>query len=233
MREVRDRNRKIGLGLMGVHEWLLQRGYSYEVTPELKQWLEVYRDESERAAREHCDRFYISHPKKFRAVAPAGTLSILASTTSGIEPLFAVAYKRRYLVDGTKWRFQYVIDSTAKRLIEEYGVSPERIETSYSLASRPEQRIKFQADIQDYVDLGISSTINLPEWGTELNNEDTCKELSNSILKYSHRLRGITCFPSGSRGFQPLTEVSYEEAIHNEGIVFAEENTCSGGVCGI
>lgn len=78
IKEVREKNRNIGLGLMGVHEWLLQRGYDYEVTEELKSWLEVYRDESERAAREHCDRFYISHPKKFRAIAPAGTIGILA-----------------------------------------------------------------------------------------------------------------------------------------------------------
>lgn len=70
--EVRERNRKLGLGLMGIHEWLLKKGYGYEVVPELKQWLEVYKNESERSAKVHCDRFYISHPKKFRAIAPAG-----------------------------------------------------------------------------------------------------------------------------------------------------------------
>ena len=233
VKDVRDRNRKIGLGLMGIHEWLLKRGYAYEVVPELKEWLEVYKSESERAANEHCDRFYLSHPKKYRAIAPAGTLSILSSTSSGIEPLFAVAYKRRYLVDGTKWKYQYVVDSTAKRLIEEYGINPESIETSYSLARNPEQRIKMQHGIQSYVDMGISSTINLPEWGSEFNNEDTTRDLGEIILKYCSGLRGITCFPSGSRGFQPLTEVPYEEAIQNAGIVFAEENTCSGGICSI
>ena len=46
--EVRRKNRRLGLGLMGIHEWLLKRGESYEVTPELRQWLEVYREESER-----------------------------------------------------------------------------------------------------------------------------------------------------------------------------------------
>lgn len=231
VKEVRDRNRKIGLGLMGIHEWLLKRNYQYEVNDELRTWLEVYKSESERAANEHCDRFYLSHPKKYRAIAPAGTLSILSSTSSGIEPLFAVAYKRRYLVDGTKWKYQYVVDSTAKRLIEEYGISSEKIETSYSLAASPERRIQFQSGVQDYVDMGISSTINLPEWGSELNNEDTVRVLSDTILRYAPRLRGITCFPSGSRGFQPLTEVPYEEAVQNAGIVFAEENTCSGSVC--
>lgn len=234
VREVREKNRKIGLGLMGIHEWLLKRGYAYEVNDELKQWLEVYRDESERSAKEHCDRFYLSHPKKFRAIAPAGTIGILASTTTGIEPLYAVAYKRRYLEGGSRWKYEYVVEATADRLIREYGIDPCKIETSQTLASDPERRIKFQADIQDYVDMGISSTINLPAWGTDLNNENTAKGLAETIAKYCHRLRGLTTFPDGSRGGQPLTAVPYEDAISRRGVVYDEtEETCVGGVCGI
>ena len=103
--KVREKNRRLGLGLMGIHEWLLQRGQKYEVTDELKQWLEVYRDESKRSADEHCDRFYISRPVAYRAIAPTGTIGILSSTTTGVEPLFAVAYKRRYLTNGTQWKY--------------------------------------------------------------------------------------------------------------------------------
>lgn len=75
---VREKNRRLGLGLMGIHEWLLQRQQRYEVTPELHEWLAVYRDESKRAADEHCDRFYISRPVAYRAIAPTGTIGILA-----------------------------------------------------------------------------------------------------------------------------------------------------------
>jgi ribonucleoside-diphosphate reductase alpha chain len=234
VKEVREKNRKIGLGLMGMHEWLLKRGYTYEVTPELHKWMEVYRDESERAAREHCDRFYLSHPKKFRAIAPAGTIGILASTTTGIEPLFAVAYKRRYLEGGTKWKYQYVIDATAERIISETGVDPDSIETAQSLVNDPEKRIKFQADIQDYVDMSISSTINLPEWGTKYNNEDTARKLADTLATYCTRLRGITVYPDGSRGGQPITPVPYETAHSKRGVIFDEtEERCQGGVCGI
>jgi ribonucleoside-diphosphate reductase alpha chain len=203
---------------MGVHEWLLQRGERYEVTEELKGWLEVYRTESERSANEHCDRFYISRPKKYRAVAPAGTIGILASTTTGIEPLYAVSYKRRYLDGGTRWKYQYVIDSTAKRIIETYGVKPDEIETAASLATTPEQRIRFQYEIQKYVDMAISSTLNLPEWGSKLNNPDTANDLANILLRYCHGLRGITVYPDGSRGGQPLTTVPYEDALKHHGI---------------
>ena len=230
---VREKNRKIGLGLMGVHEWLLQRGYNYEMVPELQTWLQLYKDESERSANEHCDRFFISKPKRYRAIAPAGTIGILASTTTGIEPLYAVAYKRRYLEGGTRWKYQYVIDSTSQRLIDQYGLDPQQIETSTTLAISPEQRIKFQYEVQKYVDMAISSTLNLPEWGSEYNNESTSTELANTILKYCHGLRGLTVYPDGSRGGQPLTSVPYEEAVKHKGIVFAEENTCAGGVCSV
>ena len=232
--DVREKNRKIGLGLMGIHEWLLKRGYSYEVNDELKLWLEVYRGESERSAREHCDRFYLNHPKKFRAIAPAGTIGILAGTTTGIEPLFAASYKRRYLHNGTHWKFEYVIDPTAELVANTSGIDPDKFETALTLAETPERRIRFQADIQDYVDMGISSTINLPAFGTDLNNPDTSKALAETIAKYCHRLRGLTVYPDGSRGGQPLTPVPYEKAKSSKGVVYDEEPvSCKGGVCGV
>jgi ribonucleoside-diphosphate reductase alpha chain len=234
---VREKNRRLGLGLMGIHEWLLQRGQKYEVTDELKQWLEVYRDESKRAADEHCDRFFISRPVAYRAIAPTGTIGILASTTTGIEPLFAVAYKRRFLTDGTKWKYSYVVDATADRLIKEYGLKPENIDTAYKLSHNYEQRIKFQADIQDYVDMSISSTINLPAWGSKGNSESDVERFAGTLAQYAPRLRGFTCYPDGSRGGQPITECDYETAIANKGTVFEEHDICDisghGGSCGV
>lgn len=235
--KVREKNRRLGLGLMGIHEWLLQRGQQYEVTDELHKWLSVYQTESVRAANEHCDRFYISRPVAYRAIAPTGTIGILASTTTGIEPLFAVAYKRRYLTDGTKWKYEYVVDNTASRLIQEYGLNPDEIDTAYKLSHDYERRIKFQADIQDYVDMSISSTINLPAWGTDENNESRVGSFTEVLSKYAPRLRGFTCYPDGSRGGQPITECSYDEAMKHKGTVFTEHDVCDisghGGSCGV
>lgn len=235
--KVREKNRRLGLGLMGIHAWLLQRGTGYEVTPELHEWLKVYKDESERAANEHCERLYISKPVAYRAIAPTGSIGILAGTTTGIEPLFAVAYKRRYLTDGTKWKYEYVVDSTADQLIKEYGLDPSKIETAQSLSSNFERRISFQADIQDYVDMSISSTINLPEWGSKQNNESRVLEFASILSKYAPRLRGFTAYPDGSRGGQPLTPVDYTEAVKHKGVVFAENDICEiggkGGSCGV
>jgi ribonucleoside-diphosphate reductase alpha chain len=233
--KVREKNRRLGLGLMGIHSWLLQRGEGYEVTPELHKWLKVYKDESERSANEHCNHLFISKPAAYRAIAPTGTIGILAGTTTGIEPLFATAYKRRYLTDGTKWKYEYVVDTTANILIQQYGLDPDKIETAYKLSHDYEKRIRFQADIQDYIDMSISSTINLPSWGTAENNDSNISKFASILSKYAPRLRGFTCYPDGSRGGQPLTEVDYYEALKHKGVTFEEniERACSGGICGV
>jgi ribonucleoside-diphosphate reductase alpha chain len=235
--KVREKNRRLGLGLMGIHEWLLKRKSSYEVTPELHIWLKEYKDGSESAANNHCDRLFVSRPAAYRAIAPTGSIGILAGTTTGIEPLFSVAYKRRYLTDGTKWRYEYVVDSTADLLIKEYDLAPESIDTAYKLSHNYEQRIKFQADVQDYVDMSISSTINLPSWNAKGNEESSVGVFASILAKYASRLRGFTCYPDGSRGGQPLTEVPYEEAMKHKGVIFEEHDICDisgkGGSCGV
>ena len=232
VRQVREKNRRLGLGLMGIHEWLLQREAKYEVTEELHQWLAVYAHESEAAANEHCDRFYISRPVAYRAIAPTGTIGILAGTTTGIEPVYAVAYKRRYMVDGNRWRAQFMVDATAETLVNN-GIAPDAIESAVELAADPERRIQFQADVQDYVDMGISSTLNLPAWGSDLNNEDKVDDFAAIVARYAPRLRGLTFYPDGSRGGQPIVPISYEEAHSKRNVVIEENDACAGGVCGI
>ena len=231
---VRTKNRRLGLGLMGVHEWLLQRGKPYAPDHELWQWLEVYK-KSTKIAREWADDLGISRPKKTRAIAPCGTIAIVAETTSGIEPVFCVAYKRRYL-KGSSWHYQYVIDPTARRLIAG-GVRPEAIEDAYDLAANVERRVEFQAWIQQSVDHGISSTINLPHWGSEFNNSGTVRSFGDMLIDYLPKLRGITCYPDGARSGQPLEPVTYEEALECTGVDLVEEvaDVCDitkGGSCG-
>jgi len=238
--QVRAKNRRLGLGLMGLHEWLMKRGMPYEVTPELHRWLKVYEAQSDETGNKFADALGISRPVAKRAIAPTGTIGILAGTTTGIEPLFAVAYKRRYL-KGTRWHYQYVVDGTAQELIQLYGVNPDEIESAVDLAADYEKRIKFQADIQDYVDQSISSTINLPSWGSSLNNPDTVLPFARTLASYAHRLRGFTVYPDGARGGQPLTSVKYSEAVEKLGEEFEEavethdicDITNRGGSCGV
>jgi ribonucleoside-diphosphate reductase alpha chain len=239
--KTREKNRRLGLGLMGMHEWLIKKGYRYEVTPELHQWLSVYRGVSDRVSVSSADALGISRPVANRAIAPTGSIGILAGTSTGVEPIFAVAYKRRYLKNGNRWHYQYVVDSAAQELIDMYGADPNKIESALDLAEDYERRMRFQADVQDYVDMSISSTINLPSWGSKLNNEDTVNDFADTLARYAHRLRGFTCYPDGSRGGQPLVSVPYSEAVDKLGTEFEEHvethDICdisgTGGSCGV
>jgi len=232
--DVRQRNSRLGLGLMGMHEWLLKRGHKYEVNEDLTEWLRVWRAMSDRTAKDMANEWHMVNPKGVRAIAPTGTISILAGTTSGIEPVYSVAFKRRYLTEGTKWKHEFVVDGTAQTLID-MGIKPTKIESAVDLAADPERRIKFQHDVQKYVDQAISSTINLPQWGSDLNNEDLIPKYAGWIKKYAKGLRGLTVYPDGSRGGQPITAVPYEEAMNKRGTIFEDhtEDQCLSGVCGI
>ena len=237
--EVREKNRRLGLGLMGLHEWLIKRNEKYEVTEELHKWLGIYSGVSDTVSHLFADVLSVSRPVANRAIAPTGSIAILAGTSSGIEPLYAVAYKRRYLKGNKRWHYQYVVDSTAQEMVELYGVNPNSIESALDLAEDYERRIKFQFDIQKYVDMSISSTINLPKWGTKTNNPDTVKPFAQTLAKYAHGLRGFTCYPDGARGGQPLVHCSYKEAVDKLGEEFEEsveahdicEISGHGGVC--
>jgi len=231
----REKNRRLGLGLMGIHEWLIKRGERYEVTPELHQWLAVYRGVSDDTSKRWANTMGVSVPVANRAIAPTGTIGMVAGTTTGIEPVYAVAYKRRYLKN-KRWHYQYEIDTAARNLIEETGCDPSKVESAIDLASDYERRIKFQADVQDYVDMAISSTINLPPRADQSFSAD---EFSSVLASYASRLRGFTCYPDGSRGGQPLTSVPYEEAIKALGTEYEEHmvynDVCDitgGGYCG-
>lgn len=232
VREVGNRNNRIGLGLGGMHEWLMRHRNDYEVTPTMHEWLSVYRDQSDASSRRYADRLSVVEPKGKRAIAPNGTIGIVAETTTGIEPLFCAAYKRRYFKDG-QWHYQYVVDGSVKRLLDD-DIPLELIERNDAYALGFEQRIKFQADVQDYVDMSISSTSNMAPWGSESNNEGNVQEKADILYKYAPRLRGFTCYPDGCRGGQPLTKVSVEQAMAEEGHVFIEEvRECTNGVCGL
>jgi len=231
--EIRRKNRRLGLGLMGLHEWLLKKGKRYEIDKELEEYLKIYAT-SGHSAGHYAELWNLSVPIKTRAIAPTGTIGIVAETTTGIEPLFCVAYKRRYL-KGSVIHYQYVIDPSAQRLISE-GVKPDLIEDAYTLAEDVERRVAFQAWVQQFVDHSISSTINLPEWGSELNNDGEVRKFGTMLMKYLPKLRGVTVYPDGARGGQPLTPVKYSTAVNHVGEVFMEQaDVCDiskGGSCG-
>lgn len=228
--EVRERNRRLGLGFMGLHEWLLVRGKPYGPDEELDSWLAAWADTTENTARREAARLGLSTPVKTRAIAPTGTIGIIAETTTGIEPIFCKAFKRRYLGPDQRWLHQFVVDPTAKRLVGQ-GVDPDDIEDAYVLSFQLGRRLDMQAFVQRHVDHGISSTINLPR-PLEPGHEQ--REFGEMLYDRLPRLRGVTCYPDGARGGQPLEAVGYDYALRQEGVVFeSDEAACVGGLCGV
>ncbi|MHB8503145.1 MAG: hypothetical protein ACYDHE_19660 [Candidatus Acidiferrales bacterium] len=231
--QVRSKNRRLGLGLMGLHEWLLTQGKLYGPDAELGKYLEIYAH-ADSFAKTYAKEWEISTPVKTRAVAPVGTIGIIGETTTGIEPIYCSAYKRRYL-KGSAWYYEMVVDPTAKRFADQ-GVNVDAIEDAYKLAGDVERRVAFQAWVQGYVDHSISSTVNLPAWGTNLNNEEKAQDFGNILLRHLPKLRGITVYPDGARAGQPINPVHLSEALGHEGEVFEEAgDACEasrGGECG-
>lgn len=228
--ETRTKNRRLGLGLMGIYEWLAVRGKPYAADTELEKWLEVYATSTDIAGAA-ADLLGVSRPIKTRAIAPTGTIGIIAETTTGLEPPYGLAYKRRYL-KGTEWFFQYVVEPMAKMFADK-GVDVDSLETAFSLAQTPEKRLAFQAWLQKFVDHGISSTVNLPSKDQQ---SFTTAEFGTTLMEYLPQLRGVTVYPDGARGGQPLTVVPYSEAADWEGYEYEEwsnENACAGGTCGL
>jgi ribonucleoside-diphosphate reductase alpha chain len=88
-----------------------------------------------------------------------------------------------------------------------------------------------QAWMQKFVDMGVSSTINLPHPITDEVEIDSTKE---TLLKYLPELRGITFYPNGARGGQPLVPSTYDVAMEHGNKVFEEDSelSCRNGVCG-
>lgn len=143
-------------------------------------------------------------------VAPTGTLSMLAQTSSGIEPVFMTDYKRRRKLNtsdteekvdfiddtGDKWQEFTVYHHNLKKWMEVSGEkSIEKSPYYKSTASEIdwEQRVKMQAVVQKYVTHSISSTINLP-------NDVSVEQVSNIYLEsWRKGLKGITVYRDGSR----------------------------------
>lgn len=234
--EVREKNRRLGLGLIGVHEFCMKHGTRYG-TPESFEALQPYMDQYARAlefAWDWQDHYGLSHSKGATAIAPNGTIGIIAESTPSGDPLFSAAERRRVKhanVSGhDRWTEHVVVDPVAKRLVAE-GVDPDLIEDAYVLSYDPERRLAMTAFLQDYTDHAISGTVNLPAPITE---SPDVADFGDSLMKFLPRLRGITFYPDGARAGQPRTSVPLDWALQHEGTVFeGNEETCIGGACGV
>jgi ribonucleoside-diphosphate reductase alpha chain len=235
MRQVALNNMRLGVGFFGLHNWLLNRGYPYEWNSELAEWINQFKDMSRFYADKYAAKFGFARPIAVNAVAPTGSISRVAGgVSSGCEPIYSAAYLWRYQ-DGNERKEQITIDPYVFQLVQSGKVNPyEPFTDALSLAT-PEgfkHRVEMQANIQQYTDNAISSTINLPQWNTPGNDASTLEYYKSVILEYMPLLRGCTIYPNGARSGQPLTPVSLVDALQSNGYTIdSEYSNCNSGLC--
>ena len=163
--------------------------------------------------------------------APTGTISMVHGTSTGIEPIFAPMYMRRYR-EGNTWRETLVLDPMFKDALVS-GKDASHIVGAYDIT--PEEHMAVQAVIQRHIDNAVSKTINLP-------NVTDSKEIAKLALKYAPYLKGTTVYRAGSRGEEPLRAIPLtQENIQMAKDLIAKEQVESsmavesckiGGECG-
>ena len=131
------------------------------------------------------------------ALAPTGTISLLADYTSAIEPLFAKAMIRHDRVSDRMY-----IHPKYQEFIETGEEIPDWFVDSFDL--EPKHHFELQVACQKYCDASVSKTINLPNTTTE-------EDLSSLLLEYIYDLKGVTVYRDGSREGQILNKISDKE----------------------
>ena len=161
------------------------------------------------------------------ALAPTGTISLLADYTSAIEPLFAKAMRRSDRVSDR----MYIHPRYQEMIVNGQDI-PEWFVDTFDLT--PKDHFEMQVACQKYCDASVSKTINLPK-------ETTKEDLSNLLLEYTRDLKGVTVYRDGSREGQILNRVPEEEVrkyiltdtLEVEDHLEEEQVQCATGTCEI
>jgi len=151
------------------------------------------------------------------AMAPTGTISLLADVTSGIEPLMYKAYRR--------------VDRVSERTYIHPMYEEAKDESWYvdSTDLSPEDHINMQIAVQKYTDGAVSKTIVVP-------NDYDVNDLSAILLESMDDLKGVTVYREGSREGQIITPLTSEE-VTSELVRKAdrrsdvEDHKCASGAC--
>jgi ribonucleoside-diphosphate reductase alpha chain len=251
---VTKESRRIGLGVMGLHDYLMAKEVRYgseKSIYEIDRLFKFIRDTAylasidlakEKGAFPQYSRtefnkasFVRKLPAKIRmylkenairnctilSAPPTGTTSLLPEVSSGIEPVFSLAYKRK---DRVSERV-YIHPRMREWLATGAKSKPEWLVDVADLV--PEDHLDVQIAVQKYIDSAASKTINCPK-GT------TAKKLSALLLEYIHDLKGVTVYIDGSKEGQVLNPMSVAQArnhLDTEQMADEEGVQCARGQC--
>jgi len=235
-------NRKIGLGVMGWADLLLQLGIPYDsdealaLADEIMAFISKTANAAsvtlakERGPFPRWQMENIYHPGEHTprrnatvtTVAPTGTISLIANCSSGIEPIYSIAY-RRLSFESDEMRFVHPMfeeyaraegfysEALLEQLLEKGSLhelpevpaaAKKLFVTTHDIA--PEWHVKMQAVFQKHIDAAVSKTINFPK-DASVEDVRTAYELA-----YALGCKGITIYRDGSRDRQVLSTQAAE-----------------------
>lgn len=228
-------NRKIGLGVMGWADMLLYLGIPYDselATGLAEKVMGFIRETARHASTELAKKRGVfpnfpgsiydrpGMPKVRNAttttIAPTGTISLIAGASSGIEPLFSIAFTRRQagaimldvnpiferVAERAGFASPEIMEQVAERgNLAGLEVIPETVRAVFVTAHQvtPEWHVRMQAAFQKYTDNAVSKTCNFPH--------DASPEYVAEVYRLAYKLgcKGVTVYRDGSRSDQVLT----------------------------
>ena len=229
--------RKIGLGVMGFADLLIQLRISYnstlarevgtEIMEKIKGWVDheslnlaVQRGTFPAWEKSSYNKETEAYRNSCRlTVAPTGTISMLADCSSGIEPTFALVWKKQNILEGKTLNYaNKYFEEDAKEYgfysdnlmdylanggsLQDRGEVPRWAKNIYITAPEisPEDHVLMQAAFQQHVDSGISKTINF-------DNSVTVQDVEKAYkLAWITGCKGITVYREGSREKEVLVK---------------------------
>ncbi|MDD4364156.1 MAG: vitamin B12-dependent ribonucleotide reductase [Synergistales bacterium] len=226
-------NRKIGLGIMGWAEALFRLGLPYDseealrAAEKLMGFINSVGQEESRLLAEERGVFPNWEGSRWQekgiplrnatvtTIAPTGTIALICGCSSGIEPVFALAYRRKVFDDQVLTYVNVILteelqrrglynDELARRIAESGSLEglglPEdltrRFVTSHEI--RPQWHVRMQAAFQRHTDNAVSKTINLPH---EASIDDVAAAF---VLAYQEGCKGITVYRDRCKASQIL-----------------------------
>ncbi len=229
-------NRKIGLGVMGFADFLIQLGISYSSEEGVKTADEVMKfidEESKKMSEElGAERGSFKNfqgsvwEKKYKAmrnattttIAPTGTIGVIANSSSGIEPIFAVSYIRsvseslghelievnslfeRIMIEEELYNEELMKNIAKRGSVQGVNEVPQKIKNIFvtALDIAPEWHVRMQAAFQKHVDNAVSKTINFSNYATPHDVEKAF------MAAWRLKCKGLTVYRYGSRDVQVL-----------------------------
>ncbi|MBC7765387.1 MAG: vitamin B12-dependent ribonucleotide reductase [Hyphomonadaceae bacterium] len=232
--ETTKATRKIGLGVMGFADLLYRMDIAYNsvqatvLAEKIMQFVNVEGKKASCALAEVRGNFPLYDQSIFKnsgtklrnatvtTIAPTGTLSIIASVSSGVEPIFALSYIRNVMDNDELVEVNPIFSEIAKQegfyseaLMRRIAKSghinadedlPFKYKKVFVTAHEisPEWHVRMQAAFQKYTDNAVSKTVNF-------GNNATIEEVADVFsLAYALGLKGVTIYRDGSRDMQVL-----------------------------